>query len=208
MCGIIGITVPVRPCVAAMCGIIGVTGSDDGSLDVLLEGLARLEYRGYDSAGVALVGPAERRRPVAGPGGQRHPVARRPGQAGRGRPGGPAPPASATPGGPPTAGPPRTTPIPTSTAPAGMALIHNGIIENHVELADELIAVGHHLESETDTEVLAHLVESALAARPRRRPGRRGAGRPAAGSGAPSPWPWSTPTSPTSSWPPAGCRRC
>jgi glucosamine--fructose-6-phosphate aminotransferase (isomerizing) len=47
-----------------------------------------------------------------------------------------------------------------------MALVHNGIIENHIELADELIAEGHHLESETDTEVLAHLVESRLAADP------------------------------------------
>ena len=44
--------------------------------------------------------------------------------------------------------------------------MHNGIIENHVELSDRLIADGHHLESETDTEVLAHLIESHLAARP------------------------------------------
>ena len=47
-----------------------------------------------------------------------------------------------------------------------MALIHNGIIENHVELADELIAGGHHLESETDTEVLAHMIEASLAGDP------------------------------------------
>ena len=42
----------------------------------------------------------------------------------------------------------------------GLALVHNGIIENHVELTDELVAAGHHLESETDTEVLAHLIEA------------------------------------------------
>ena len=47
-----------------------------------------------------------------------------------------------------------------------MALIHNGIIENHVELTDELTAAGHRFESETDTEVLAHLIESSLAAHP------------------------------------------
>ena len=88
-----------------------------------------------------------------------------------------------------------------------MALIHNGIIENHVELADELVADGHHFESETDTEVLAHLIEAALAADPDA--GLADAVRAALGRvrGAFS-WPWSTPTSPTSSWPPAGCPRC
>ncbi len=45
-----------------------------------------------------------------------------------------------------------------------LALIHNGIIENHVELADELVAAGHELKSDTDTEVLAHLIEAGLAA--------------------------------------------
>jgi len=47
-----------------------------------------------------------------------------------------------------------------------VALVHNGIIENHVELTDELVAGGHRLESETDTEVLAHLIEAALARAP------------------------------------------
>ncbi len=47
-----------------------------------------------------------------------------------------------------------------------LALVHNGILENHVELADDLVAAGHHLESDTDTEVLAHLVEDRLAADP------------------------------------------
>src|SRR6202035_4760682 len=47
-----------------------------------------------------------------------------------------------------------------------IALVHNGIIENHHELADELFKVEHELESETDTEVLAHLIESALLVNP------------------------------------------
>ena len=84
--------------------------------------------------------------------------------------------------------------------------MHNGIIENHVELSDELIAGGHRLESETDTEVLAHLVESHLAAYPAE--GLVGAVRAALNRvrGA-SPWPSCTPANPTSSSPPAGSRR-
>ena len=87
-----------------------------------------------------------------------------------------------------------------------LALVHNGIIENHVELSDRLIADGHHLESETDTEVLAHLIESHLSTRPD--DGLAGAVRAALGEvRGPSPWPWCTPPSRTSSWRPAGCRR-
>ena len=87
----------------------------------------------------------------------------------------------------------------------GVALVHNGIIENHVELGDELEAAGHELRSETDTEVLAHLVEQELAGR--HGPGRRRPGLAAAGGGVvrgggrvarPSPTWWS---------PPAGGRR-
>jgi len=47
-----------------------------------------------------------------------------------------------------------------------LALVHNGIIENHLELSDELVLAGHHLESDTDTEVLAHLIESELGTHP------------------------------------------
>ena len=130
----------VRPLASvAMCGIIGITRSlaDDASdtidvLGVVLDGLGRLEYRGYDSAGIALVGCAGLRRAVAGPGCQRHPLPRGPDQAHRRPPRRVRPPASATPGGPPTAVPPRRTPTPTWTARTALALVHNGIIENHV----------------------------------------------------------------------------
>ena len=142
-----------------MCGIIGVTGADD-ALSLLIEGLSRLEYRGYDSAGVALVG---RRRPVADAGPPKAPIrsgiSDRPGPRGRRGPVA----GSATPAGPPTASPPPAMPIPTSTAPDGLGLVHNGIIENHAELARGLVAEGHVLMSETDSEVLAHLVEVELA---------------------------------------------
>ena len=135
-------------------------------LGVLLEGLARLEYRGYDSAGMALVGAGEgdglwRARAANGTRSLDDLTKRAEDgtQGGRRR-------ESATPAGPPTEARPRGTPTPTSTARAGMALIHNGIIENHVELADELAAAGHRFESDTDTEVLVHLIEAALAAGP------------------------------------------
>ena len=95
-----------------MCGIVGVTGTGP-ALALLLDGLSRLEYRGYDSAGVALVDGGPGLGAAAGgeagrAGGRRSATRRR-------RP----PPASATPGGPPTAARRRPTPIPTPTAPAG-----------------------------------------------------------------------------------------
>ncbi|HEX2118849.1 MAG TPA: glutamine--fructose-6-phosphate transaminase (isomerizing), partial [Acidimicrobiales bacterium] len=138
-----------------MCGIVGVTGSDP-ALPFLLDGLSRLEYRGYDSSGVALVdGDAVWVRRRAGK------LAELTGAVGD------APAALvgightrwATHG-----GPTEHNAHPHSDCSGALALVHNGIIENHVELGDELVSAGHELRSETGTEVLAHLVEAGMAA--------------------------------------------
>ena len=137
-----------------MCGIVGVTGSDP-ALPFLLDGLSRLEYRGYDSSGVALVDRDRvwvRRR--AGK------LAELTGAVGD------APRASvgightrwATHG-----GPTEHNAHPHTDCTGALALVHNGIIENHVELGDELVSAGHELRSETDSEVLAHLIEANMA---------------------------------------------
>ena len=138
-----------------MCGIIGATG-DQPALPILLEGLARLDYRGYDSAGVALqadgglwrqrkkgklaeleaaVGDAPRDA-VAGIGHTRWATHGRPSDANA---------------------------HPHLDCTGRLALIHNGIIENYLQLGDEVVAAGHELKSETDTEVLVHLIEAEMA---------------------------------------------
>ncbi len=137
-----------------MCGIVGVTGSDP-ALPFLLDGLSRLEYRGYDSSGVALVDEDRvwvRRR--AGK------LAELTGAVGD------APHATvgightrwATHG-----GPTERNAHPHTDCTGALALVHNGIIENHAVLGDELVSAGHELRSETDTEVLAHLIEAGMA---------------------------------------------
>ncbi|HET6792970.1 MAG TPA: glutamine--fructose-6-phosphate transaminase (isomerizing) [Acidimicrobiales bacterium] len=139
-----------------MCGIIGVTGSDD-ALPVILEGLGRLEYRGYDSAGVALQsGGSIWRQRRAGK------LAELVGAVG-------AAPASSPAGIGHTRWATHGRPDDTNAHPhvdcsGAVAVVHNGIIENYARLADGLLARGHQLASETDTEVLAHLVEERLAA--------------------------------------------
>jgi glucosamine--fructose-6-phosphate aminotransferase (isomerizing) len=157
-----------------MCGIIGFTRAPDGPdeegsphdvVEVLLEGLARLEYRGYDSAGLALVGvPGDRSvwRARAANGTRSHnDLVKRAEGAPSGATAGIGHTRWATHG-----GPTEENAHPHVDCSGRIALIHNGIIENHTELTDELTAAGHRFESGTDTEVLVHLIEACLAADP------------------------------------------
>ena len=139
-----------------MCGIVGSTGPSP-ALPFLLEGLARLEYRGYDSAGVALQdhGQIWRRRRE----GKLAELASAVGDA----------PAEAITGIGHTRWATHGRPSEANAHPhvdctGRLAIIHNGIIENYLELGDGLVARGHELASETDTEVLAHLIEENIAA--------------------------------------------
>ena len=134
-----------------MCGIVGYVGPDQ-ALPILLEGLRRLEYRGYDSAGVAVVDGAVRVVKRAGKlseleaalGDGERPI----GQIGMGHT------RWATHG-----GPTDQNAHPHLDCEGRVAVIHNGIIENFQALKDRLIKSGHRFSSETDTEVVAHLVE-------------------------------------------------
>ena len=137
-----------------MCGIIGVVGSND-TLATLLQGLQRLEYRGYDSAGIALVraGHTWRARTAEGTESvaalrvecENAPQNYRSG-IGHTR--------WATHG-----APEAENAHPHLDCSGHVAIIHNGIIENHTELREELRDRGHLFTSVTDTEVVAHLVE-------------------------------------------------
>ena len=134
-----------------MCGIVGYIGKS-AAIPILVDGLKKLEYRGYDSAGVAVLDPEgiivsksvgtlvvldeelgqDYSKSSIGIGHTRW--------ATHGRPS-------------------RLNAHPHSDCNQDFAVVHNGIIENYLELKDSLIEKGHKFASETDTEVLAHLLE-------------------------------------------------
>ena len=137
-----------------MCGIIGIIGKEQAS-DALVDGLKRLEYRGYDSAGIATLhnGQIERRRaegkiknlvtriselPIQGRTGIGHTR-----WATHGVPN-------------------EENAHPHSTE--RVAIVHNGIIENFQELRKELVQAGCNLASDTDTEIIVHLIDQQLIA--------------------------------------------
>ncbi len=139
-----------------MCGIVGAVASRN-IVPVLIEGLRRLEYRGYDSCGVAVHadGGLKRARSVSR-------VAELDAQA-KDLPGftGIAHTRWATHGAPTTDNAhPHFSSGPNDGRGPRIALVHNGIIENHDKLRDKLTAAGYRFTSQTDTEVIAHLVDS------------------------------------------------
>ena len=133
-----------------MCGIVGYVGPRQAT-SILMEGLKRMEYRGYDSAGIAVVnGDGLTVRKAAGKLGV---LADELGDDGPSGTIGIGHTRWATHGAPTT-----TNAHPHVDQSGRIALIHNGIIENAGDLRKALIARGHEFESETDTEVLAHLI--------------------------------------------------
>ena len=135
-----------------MCGIVGVIGSRPAA-PVLLDALRRLEYRGYDSAGIATLvnGHIDRRRAEGKLGRlaaslERVPLA---GTTGIGH----------------TRWATHGAPTESNAHPHGtsrVSIVHNGIIENYQELWSKLVAEGHTRSSETDSEVVAHMLEREL----------------------------------------------
>ncbi len=131
-----------------MCGIIGLLGRQPAA-PLLLEGLRRLEYRGYDSAGIATIaaGRVERRRAQGKISRLAAVLEERPlgGTTGIGH----------------TRWATHGRPNETNAHPhmaGGIAVVHNGIIENFEALRERLAAAGHHFETETDSEAVPHLI--------------------------------------------------
>ena len=135
-----------------MCGIVGAIADRD-VVPVLIEGLKRLEYRGYDSAGIAVLDGADVRRVRrTGRVSEMEGAAQAEGfqaQVGIGHT------RWATHGG-------VTEANAHPHVSHGVALVHNGIIENHDAQREKLRALGYEFESQTDTEVIAHLIHSFL----------------------------------------------
>jgi glucosamine--fructose-6-phosphate aminotransferase (isomerizing) len=134
-----------------MCGIIGYIGQQD-VVPVLIEGLRRLEYRGYDSAGIAIVsnGSITLRRSAGKLSNLEHVIAMDPltGDYGIGHT------RWATHG-----RPTEENAHPHRDCTGRIVVVHNGIIENYLDLKQELQRQGHTFVTETDTEIVAHLVE-------------------------------------------------
>lgn len=137
-----------------MCGILGYIGDQKRTVDVLLQGLSRLEYRGYDSSGIALIQNGEskvfkskgklsklktkiKKHSPKGSLGIGHTRWATHGEASQ---------KNAHP-----------------HISGGTSVVHNGIVENYVNLKNELEEKGYKFYSDTDTEVIAHLIEDALA---------------------------------------------
>jgi glucosamine--fructose-6-phosphate aminotransferase (isomerizing) len=141
-----------------MCGIIGVVG-DDNALTTILEGLHRLEYRGYDSAGVVLVGEGNLWRSRSAVGTQSvEALGKLTASAPTRFHTGIGHTRWATHG-----EPSEKNAHPHLDCTETIGVVHNGIIENHAELSQALRARGHEFHSETDTEVICHLVEEEMA---------------------------------------------
>ena len=132
-----------------MCGIIGMIGNTS-VVPSILEGLRRLEYRGYDSAGIAVLnqGTMDRRRAAGKIAKLENELRKKPldGNTGIGH----------------TRWATHGVPNVVNAHPhvsGSVSVVHNGIIENHKQLREELVSLGFAMETETDTEVAAHLVK-------------------------------------------------
>jgi len=134
-----------------MCGIVGYIGPKE-AMDILVEGMSKLEYRGYDSAGVAVYseGKINIRKSV----GRLHKLADSLEETPLGGSVGIGHTRWATHG-----RPSDQNSHPHTDCHGDFAVVHNGIIENYLEIKEELIEKGHVFTSETDTEVIAHLLE-------------------------------------------------
>src|SRR5271154_5922883 len=138
-----------------MCGIVGYIGPKP-VVPVIIEGLRRLEYRGYDSAGIAVAGGPEGLELRRAPGKLRNlevAIADSPlhGSFGIGHT------RWATHG-----RPTEENAHPHRDGSGTLVVVHNGIVENYLSLKSALIAKGHKFVSETDTEIIAHLIEDEL----------------------------------------------